>query len=155
MAAQQKLRRWCLQARMQGMNRKDLQVLAETRLAEAQVLLKARKYSGAYYLADYALECALKACIAKQIKRYEFPDKKRVNDSYTHNLKDLLVLSNLNQALGDRCVADRTFRANWDLVTQWSEKSRYELADRARTMALISAIMDSNSGVMPWVKQRW
>jgi hypothetical protein len=45
---------------------------------------------GAYYLAGYAVECALKACIAKETKRYEFPDKKRVDSSYSHNL-DLLV----------------------------------------------------------------
>lgn len=137
------------------MNRKELQVLAETRLAEAQVLLKARKYSGAYYLAGYAVECAFKACIAKQFKRHEFPDKKRVNDSYTHNLKELAVLSNLDDDIRSQTAVDKPFRSNWDLVTQWSERSRYEHSDRAKAKDLINAIMSSDSGVMPWVKQRW
>lgn len=137
------------------MNRKDLQILAETRLAEARVLLKARKYSGAYYLAGYAVECAFKACIAKQFKRSEFPDKKRVNDSYTHDIEKLANLSGLDRAILDRASSDDKFRKNWNLVTEWSEKSRYETGDRAKSRDLINAIMETDSGVMPWVKQRW
>lgn len=137
------------------MNRKELQNLAETRLAEAQVLLKARKYSGAYYLAGYAVECALKACIARQFKRFEFPDKKRVNDSYTHDIEKLADLGGLNRSILDLASLDDKFRRNWNLVTQWSEKSRYETGDRAKARDLINAIMETDSGVMPWVKQRW
>lgn len=33
-------------------------------------------YDGAYYLSGYAVEWALKACIAKNVKRYDFPDRK-------------------------------------------------------------------------------
>jgi HEPN domain-containing protein len=33
------------------------------------VLLEAGLYAGAYYLAGYAVECALKACIAKKTAR--------------------------------------------------------------------------------------
>src|SRR5919106_3680906 len=40
--------------------------------------------SGAYYLAGYAVECGLKACIAKQVRRHEFPDRTTVNQSHTH-----------------------------------------------------------------------
>lgn len=57
------------------MNRADLQVLARLRLAEAKVLFDNRRYEGAYYLLGYAIECALKAYIAKQTKRYDFPEK--------------------------------------------------------------------------------
>jgi HEPN domain-containing protein len=59
-------------------DRKDLQALSNVRLKEAKALLGAGLWDGAYYLAGYAVECALKACIAKQTQRYEFPDKKRV-----------------------------------------------------------------------------
>jgi HEPN domain-containing protein len=48
--------------------------LAEARLADAKVRLKNRRYDGAYYLAGYAIECALKACIAGRAKRHDFPD---------------------------------------------------------------------------------
>jgi HEPN domain-containing protein len=47
------------------MNRTDLQNLAEERLGDAEVLLASNRYSGAYYIVGYAVECGLKACIAK------------------------------------------------------------------------------------------
>jgi len=43
------------------------------RLKDAEVLLQKGRNEAAYYLAGYAVECALKACIAKQTKRHEFP----------------------------------------------------------------------------------
>jgi HEPN domain-containing protein len=49
--------------------------MAMVRLKEANVLLRLGLSDGAYYLAGYAVECALKACIAKGTRRYEFPDK--------------------------------------------------------------------------------
>ena len=71
------------------MNRAELQNLAELRIKEAHILLTAASYPGAFYLAGYAIECALKSCIAKQTKEYDFPDKDEVNKSYTHNLDGL------------------------------------------------------------------
>ena len=37
-------------------------------------------WDAAYYMIGYCVECALKACIAKQIRRFDFPDKKLVLD---------------------------------------------------------------------------
>ena len=54
------------------MNRTDLQKLSNARIREARILFAAGEYSGAYYLAGYAVECALKACIAKSVKRHDF-----------------------------------------------------------------------------------
>jgi HEPN domain-containing protein len=68
------------------MNRADFQQLSELRLREAQALLAAGLPDGAYYLAGYAVECALKACIAKRTREHDFADKKLVNDSHTHDL---------------------------------------------------------------------
>jgi hypothetical protein len=45
-------------------DRATFQQLAELRLAEARALHAEGLYSGAYYLAGYAIECALKAKIA-------------------------------------------------------------------------------------------
>src|SRR6185436_11049822 len=59
--------------------------LAEERLAEATELLKTRHWSGAYYLAGYAAELALKAVIAGQFVAGAIPDKRLVNAVYTHN----------------------------------------------------------------------
>jgi hypothetical protein len=77
------------------MNRIDLQELSEIRIRESRALLDAGFSDGAYYLAGYAVECALKACIAKRTQEHDFPDKKLVNDSHTHNLKTLLQLAEL------------------------------------------------------------
>ena len=95
------------------MNREELQAIARIRLREAKTLLVAGFPDGAYYLAGYALECGLKACIAKATRRYDFPDRKRVNDSHTHKLRELVRLSELES---DRMVEVNRypdFRDNW------------------------------------------
>jgi HEPN domain-containing protein len=97
-------------------NREDLQAIARVRLREAIALLEAGLPDGAYYLAGYAVECALKACIAKRTKRYDFPDKTRVNSSYSHNLKELARVADLEGGLKDRSAKDEEFRKSWDAV---------------------------------------
>ena len=46
------------------MNKRDLEALVDLRVKEAQLLFDNKCYEGAYYLLGYALECAIKACIA-------------------------------------------------------------------------------------------
>jgi hypothetical protein len=59
-------------------NRAEFQKLADLRAREAGVLLAARCYDGAYYLAGYAVECALKACIVFQgAYLYRAPTRRR------------------------------------------------------------------------------
>lgn len=41
----------------------------------------------------YAIECALKSCVAKQVKRYDFPDKKIANEAFTHDLEKLMKVA--------------------------------------------------------------
>jgi HEPN domain-containing protein len=78
-------------------NRAELQQLAQERIADARVLLAARGWSAAYCIAGYAVECALKACLAKLMKSEEFPDKKFAEKCWTHNLTQLLELAGLNE----------------------------------------------------------
>ncbi len=85
------------------MNKSDLQTLTDTRVTDAKLLLDAGRFPAAYYLLGYAVECALKACIAKQIKEHDFPDKQLVLDSYTHNLEQLLRISGVIEM----CVSNR------------------------------------------------
>ena len=68
------------------MNKNDLESLSAIRFNEAKCLLDNGFYHGAYYLCGYSVECALKACIAKTFQQHEFPNKKIVMDSYTHDL---------------------------------------------------------------------
>ncbi len=94
------------------MNKSEFETLADIRIKEAQILLAADCYEGAYYLAGYAVECTLKACIAKQVKAFDFPDKKLAHDSYTHNLTKLLTTAGLKQNLIHQENQDEDFRLN-------------------------------------------
>lgn len=130
-------------------------MLARTRLAEAKSLLQAGFPDGAYYLAGYSVECALKACIARTTRRYDFPEKKSVDASHTHNLKDLTKLANLELARLERATKDPVFRNNWDVVQQWSEHSRYRRHAPEIALALAEAISDREHGVMAWIERHW
>jgi HEPN domain-containing protein len=46
----------------------ELKKLARIRLADANALYEARRYAGAYYMAGYAIECAIKAILAKEFR---------------------------------------------------------------------------------------
>ena len=140
---------------MGDVNRKDLQSLARVRLAEAKALLAADRPDGAYYLAGYAVECALKACIARATEHHDFPDKKTVDASHTHNLKELIRVANLELVRLEEAKNDPLFRNHWDLVQQWSEQSRYRRHDSEMAQALVDAIADRKHGVIAWIKRRW
>jgi len=118
-------------------------------------LLKAGLPDGAYYLAGYAVECALKACIAKETQRYEFPEKKRVNASHTHDLEELVRVADLQTALRTATKSDPLLLKYWDIVESWSEQSRYGKHSAESAPALIEAIGDRSHGVIKWVKRYW
>jgi hypothetical protein len=136
------------------MNKTELENLAVIRIKEAKILLAADCYHGAYYLAGYALECTLKACIAKQIKAFDFPNKQLANDSYTHNLTKLLTTAGLKQNLIEEENQNKEFKANWAIVIQWSEESRYKSAiTKQETEDFFNAITDDNSGILQCLKK--
>ena len=137
------------------MDRKDLRALSRVRLSEARALLKAGLPDGAYYLAGYPVECALKACIAKETQRYEFPEKRRVNASHTHDLGELVKVAELQDELLAAAKGDPLFRKYWNDVQEWSEHSRYDKHSEQSARAPIEAIGDRNHGVMKWVKLYW
>ena len=137
------------------MNRKDFQELSRIRLGEARALLRLGHFDGAFYLAGYSVECALKACIAKATRRHDFPDKKRAERSYTHSLPDLLRAADLELSRTTRADADRQFKDNWEVVLRWSEQSRYLRKSADEAKALIAAIEERHYGVMTWIRLHW
>jgi HEPN domain-containing protein len=137
------------------MNRSDLMELARIRLKEADVLLQNDQYDGAYYLSGYVVECGLKACIAKQTNRYDFPDKEMVNQSYTHSLTRLVKVAGLALALEAEMNRDSEFANNWAVVKDWSEGSRYERHAEKEVKALYVAITNRRHGVLKWIRQHW
>jgi HEPN domain-containing protein len=136
-------------------NRADLQWLAEERIKDAKVLLAARRWSAAYYLAGYAVEAALKACIAKLMKSEEFPDRNFAEKCWTHNLQQLVVLAGLKIDFDDTLQRDADLSDNWNCVKDWSESSRYARTSKAKAQQLYDAVTDKRYGVLTWLKQRW
>src|SRR5687768_7302391 len=98
------------------MNRADLQKLARLRLREAKLLLDNEFYDGSYYLCGYTVECALKACIAKNTKQFDFPDKSLINQIYTHKLADLVKAAGLGVAHQQEIQGSPQFQINWNIV---------------------------------------
>jgi hypothetical protein len=137
------------------MNRVDLQGIAETRIQESSALLAAGFPDGAYDPAGYAIECALKACIAKRTREHDFPEKALATRSYTHKLQDLLIVAELKTELEETLQADPTVEASWAIVKDWSEESRYEKRTLQEAEILLRAIQDEKRGLLPWIMQRW
>ena len=138
------------------MDRSDLQILAEARVADAEALLRGGRWAAAYYLLGYAVECALKACAAKQFREHEVPDKTIVNDFYTHRLDKLLNISGAKVALEAQAAADPRFQVNWNAVRDWNEAYRYDHSTtEAKARDMLVAVADPSSGVLPWLKTQW
>lgn len=125
------------------------------RIAESKGLLGLGLPDGSYYLAGYAVECLLKACIAKETRRHEFPDRKRVDASHTHDLRELVRLAGLEASRRERSRVDPEFDKNWDTVESWSEQSRYGRHALAKAGLLLEAVSNRRHGIIAWVKLYW
>jgi HEPN domain-containing protein len=136
-------------------NRQEFQQLAGVRLKEARALLQSGHSDGAYYLAGYAVECAIKACIAKETRRHEFPDKRKVDASYSHNLKELIKVAALEGVRSDRAKHDPEFRKCWDTVEIWTERARYQRHSPGAARDLLAAITRRRHGVISWLRLHW
>lgn len=140
------------------MNRHDWQWLATERIGDARVMLAARRWSAAYYLTGYAVECALKSCVLVRVGREAeviFVDKRFSEKCWTHTLKDLLNLANLQADLDAAAAADAALEANWRFIKDWSEDSRYARIPKDKAERLYKAVADKKHGVLQWMKARW
>jgi hypothetical protein len=137
------------------MKRNVLRAIAQAKLDDAVLLLQHGRFSNAYYLAGFAIEIGLKACIAKQIAADTIPDKGFVNAIYQHGLKSLVSTAGLSTSLADKEAADPAFAANWALVAGWSPEVRYDTVDNYSAQLMLQAILEDNSGVFAWIKAHW
>lgn len=92
------------------------------RVQEAETLLAAGLFEGAYYLAGLAVGCALKACIAKATQQYEFPDQARTRAVYSHNLDGLLKEAGLLEIMQN---TDPHTQRDWGQISAWRIETRY------------------------------
>ena len=143
------------------MNRIGFQQIAEVRLRESKALLDAGFPDGAYYLAGYAVECALKACIARRTQQHDFPDKKLVDKSYTHDVEKLLDAAGLKDNLAKDIGGNKRLEMEWEFVKSWSEQSRYVLLEgedserKKSAFLMIFSVESEGGGVLRWIKQYW
>ena len=139
-----------------AITRADFQQLADVRIAEAKALLDLGMWDGAYYLAGYAVEVALKACVIKRLMATDaFPDRKFSDSCYTHNLSELVKLAGLKPALDTASGADAVFTGFWGVVVEWSEQARYHRVAEFEARALYEAVADANHGMLRWIKTLW
>jgi len=138
------------------LNRNTLQTSAASRLEEGRILLENGQWTGSYYLTGFAVECALKACMARAVKEYDYPDKKFVNDMYQHKLQKLV---GLDVALWVTLQADMksapNLEINWNIVKDWDDEKRYDIVQEQEAKALYDASADAGSGVMQWIRGKW
>jgi HEPN domain-containing protein len=136
------------------MDRSDFQNLAAEHIADAKALLAAKRWGGAYYLAGYAVECGLKACVLVRLSAevgLVFEDRRFSEKCWTHNLEQLLSLAGLMEML----VVDPELFARWDIVKDWNEASRYERRTKNKAEELYGAVTDKKHGVLTWIRARW
>ncbi len=102
------------------------------------------------------MECALKACIAKKTRRYDFPESpNRVRECYSHDLVQLVAVAGLKAELEKSNSSDQEFEGFWEIVIEWSEQSRYEVIPENDARDFLRAINDPDHGVLLWVKSLW
>jgi hypothetical protein len=139
------------------LNRTDLQQLSQDRLLDAEALIAASRWSGAYYLAGYAIECALKAAVLQYVERTGiiFEDKKSAEKCWTHDIEVLVKMADLEVPRGKAIRTNTQLGTNWLLAKDWNELSRYRNSTQAQAESMYNAISDPTNGVLQWIKLYW
>ena len=119
-------------------------------------MLRAGAFEGAYYVAGYSVECALKACIAKQFQQHDIPERKLVNDVHSHDLDKLLDVAGLRPALQQDVKTHRRLRTNWNIAIDWKETVKYNSGITAQEARILyTACAARRGGVLTWLRKRW
>lgn len=137
------------------MKRSELQALAQAKLDDAGILLAHKRPSNAYYLGGYAIELALKACIARQITTDTIPDKDFIRNVYSHEFSQLVGLAGLSSELKREIKGDPLFAANWAIAREWLPDARYRSYTIFEAQTLIEAVGHLENGAFQWIKRFW
>lgn len=138
------------------MHRRELRRLSRLRIREARILLRARAFAGAYYLAGYAVECALKACAARKFRSFDIPDRRIVGDLHTHDLERLLEVAGLRVSLELDGATRPGLRGNWHVVKDWRTALRYNpRITPQEALAMYSACTERACGILSWLRSQW
>jgi HEPN domain-containing protein len=141
-------------------DRKKLQRLAKLRLQDAKALLGRKRWSGAYYLCGYAVECGLKACLLRYLGESDavFGEPaylKKLADCWTHDLVKLVNLAGLDAEFGAARGANVALNDFWTVTKDWKETSRYDEKTEAEAKRLYEAVNHNPDRVFRWIRSRW
>ncbi len=123
----------------------ELRAISRARLRDAQALLRAKRFDGAWYLSGYAIELALKARICRTLKWPGFPDSGQefagMQSVKTHDLKILLRFSGIE----GRVLAKH--EEDWEAVAAWNPEMRYKAnrvtsADAANMVNCVERLLE-------------
>lgn len=117
---------------------RELQSLCRDRVKEAEALMKAKLYDGAFYLSGYAIEIGLKKRICRTLcwtdgypkTNAEFTN---LQSFKTHDLDILLHLSGIEDKIKEH------FFSEWSIVTAWKPEIRY--ASRTKTAQMANGML--------------
>ena len=123
------------------LTRTNLQALALEKRDDARLLFDHGRWSNAYYLYGYAVELALKACVARKFLADTIPDKKLVLQTYTHRIADLIALAELKTELVVKRQNEK-FTTRWGIVEEWSEEARYAMHEESLARGMLDAVED-------------
>lgn len=112
--------------------------------------MNGQHWDGAYYVAGYAVEFAIKIILIKQITTSQaLPPKEDLNAYYSHDLEKLLRLTGLDRVLDE----DEQLTHAWKTTKNWNEQQRYTIGKTlASAVELIQAIIQV---ILPWLKTHW
>jgi len=127
------------------------------RVEDAKALLEKGRWACAYYVAGYAVECALKSCVLRYVSESGiiFEDPKFLGGCRTHDLADLVKLANLQAAFGSARGANPNLELRWGITSDWTEESRYQTKTQPEAEQLYEAITNDPDGVQQWIRTVW
>lgn len=138
--------------------RQQFKELAEVRLNEAELLHKHNFNEGAYYVAGYAAELALKAAICRCLNIEVFDERSvtnRISEPFrVHKLDHLLVFAGLATQLNDDAATDTKLHGSWSTVSGWKEDRRYApigSCSAQTTRKYLNAVIL----FMSWIRKHW
>jgi len=143
-------------------NQAELRQMAEERIRDSKALIDGGRWEFAYYVAGYAVECALKPCLLARMIHTGWifeEDVKKVDDCRTHEFLKLIQIAGLRDELKDKlkesALAGGEFVTNWETVNLWKVTSRYEIKTESDAKRLFTAITDEPHGVLRWIRNYW
>ena len=108
-------------------------------------------------MCGYAVECALKACICRRTREFDFyANPADSKDAWSHDFARLIKVADLVDEFAGARQADDQLDINWRSVERnWSPASRYETHDQDEAEQLLVSISDPTHGVLACIKQFW